>query len=108
MTNGTGDLRYLIDSYRDWAVGEGIPILEGVAVDLNAAATAPWPRLGDNCRGAFVHLRGRGDFVALQVIELAPGASTRRLRHVHDNVFHVLVGEGRAGIEAGARTHDIE
>jgi hypothetical protein len=58
------DLRYLIDSYLVWAAGEGVPIVEGVAIDLDRVETAPWARVGKDCRGAFVHLRGRGDFLA--------------------------------------------
>ena len=61
-------LRYLIDSYLDWSKAEGIPIVDAFAVDLTAVETKPWPRLGDGVRGALVHLKGRGDFIALQVI----------------------------------------
>ena len=64
MASDTNSLRYLIDSYRDWMAREGIPIVEGIAVDLNGVETAPWRRLGTGVRGAFVELRGRGDFVA--------------------------------------------
>ena len=58
-------------------VRQGIPIVEAVAVDLNAVETAPWPRLGGGARAAFVQLRGRGDFVGLQVIEIPPGGRDR-------------------------------
>ena len=69
-------LRYLIDSYLDWSRQQGIPVIEGVALDLNSIETAPWPRLGGGCKAAFVHLRGRGDFISLQVIDIPPGART--------------------------------
>ena len=36
--------------------------------------TAPWPRFGVD--GAIVHLKGRGDFVSIFVLDLAPGAQT--------------------------------
>ncbi|MEA2984419.1 MAG: hypothetical protein QOD94_673, partial [Alphaproteobacteria bacterium] len=39
-------LRYLTDTYLDWSKQQGIPVIEGVAVDLNTIETAPWPRLG--------------------------------------------------------------
>jgi quercetin dioxygenase-like cupin family protein len=108
VTDAKADPRYLIDTYRDWTAGEGIPVVEGTAVDLTAVETAPWRRLGGGCRGAFVHLRGRGDFVALQVIDLPPGATTDRVRHLYDEVFHVLSGHGRATIEAGDRVHSVD
>lgn len=95
------DLRYLIDSYLVWAAGEGVPIIGGVAVELDRVETAPWPRFGAGCRGAFVHLRGRGDFVALQVIDLPPGRTTAELRHLYDELIYVLAGHGSAAIEAG-------
>src|SRR5205085_2920488 len=101
MTIDNAKLRYLIDTYLDWAKGQGIPIIEGVAVDLNQVATMPWARLGDDCRAAFVHLRGRGDFVALQLIELPPGAATDMARHLYDEVFYVLSGTGSATIDLG-------
>jgi mannose-6-phosphate isomerase-like protein (cupin superfamily) len=97
----TSNLRYLIDSYLDWTKQQGIPVVEAVAVDLNTVETAPWPRLGGGCKGAFVHLRGRGDFVALQVIDIPPGAGTDLLHHLYDEVFYVLSGSGSATIDTG-------
>src|SRR6266568_6812220 len=55
VESGAANLRYLVDSYLDWAARQDIPIVEGVAVDLNTVETAPWSRLGGGCRGAFVH-----------------------------------------------------
>jgi len=99
------NLRYLIDSYLDWSRSEGIPIVDAFAVDLTTVETAPWPRLGDGVRAAFVHLKGRGDFVGIQVIDLPPGARTAPLRHLYDEVFYVLSGHGSATIDVG--TGDI-
>jgi quercetin dioxygenase-like cupin family protein len=102
------DLRYLIDSYLDWTKCQQVPVIDGAAVDLEAVATAPWSRLGGGCGAAFLHLRGRGDFLALQLIEIPPGGSTDWLRHLYDEVFYVLAGRGRAGIEDGeGRPHDL-
>src|SRR5438105_3572404 len=91
--------RYLIDSYLEWTARQGIPVHEGAAVELDAAETAAWPRLGGGCRAAFLHLRGRGDFMALQLIEIPPGGRTDRLRHLYDEVFYVLSGAGSTKIE---------
>ena len=90
-------LRYLLDPYGDWAKDEGIPITEDVAVDLHAVEVGPWARW--DARGGFVHLRGRGDFVALQVVDLPAGGKTAPQRHLYDEVFYVLSGHGSAIIE---------
>jgi mannose-6-phosphate isomerase-like protein (cupin superfamily) len=101
LTSGKADFRYLIDSYLDWAAAQQIPMVEGLGVDLDRVATAPWGRLGGGCRAAFLHLQGRGDFLALQLIELPPGAQTDWARHLYDEVFYVLSGHGSASIEVG-------
>ena len=108
MTVDNAALRYLIDSYLDWSKQQGIPVIEGVAVDLNTIDTAPWQRLGGGCKAAFVHLRGRGDFVSLQVIDIPPGGRTDVLRHLFDEVFFVLSGNGSASIEIEGNTRSFE
>src|ERR1700754_4958912 len=94
-------LRYLIDTYLNWSKAQGIPVIEGVAVDLNTIETAPWERLGGGGKDAFVHLRGRGDVVSLQVVDIPRGARTDLTRHLYDEVFYVLSGSGSATIETG-------
>jgi mannose-6-phosphate isomerase-like protein (cupin superfamily) len=102
-------LRYLIDSYLEWAARQGVPIIEGIAIDLNAVETAPWPRLGGKCRAGIVQLRGRGDFVGLHVIEIPPGDATDWAHHLYDEVFYVLSGHGSAVIDVGeGQTHSFE
>ena len=102
------DLRYLIDSYIDWSKAEGIPVIDAFAVDLTTVETKPWPRFGKDVRGAFVHLKGRGDFVALQVIDIVPGGRTEVLRHLYDEVFYVLWGNGSAAVENADGTQRFE
>jgi mannose-6-phosphate isomerase-like protein (cupin superfamily) len=107
-TDNNGGL-CLADSYLDWMARQGIPIVEAVAVDLNAIETAPWSRLGGGARAAFVQLRGRGDFVGLQVIEIPPASATDWARHLYDDVFYVLSGHGSTVVDAGAgQTHSFE
>lgn len=86
-----------IDPYRDWARGEGIPIVTGFGVDLIAIDVRPWARLGT--AGAFVHLDGRGDFVDVQVVELAPGVDSEPQRHLYEAVAYVLEGTGSTTVE---------
>ena len=45
------------------------------ASTCSTVPTAPWPRFG--VEGAIVHLKGRGDFVSIFVLDLAPGAQDR-------------------------------
>ena len=42
------DGKYMIDSYGDWAAGEGVPIVTAEAVDLLNAETKPWTRFATN------------------------------------------------------------
>ena len=99
--------KFLLDPYIDWAGGEGVPIVEDFAVDMLTMDTAPWKRLGVD--GALVHLKGRGDFVAVQLIDIAPGAKSAPLRHLYDEVFYVLTGHGstRIGVPGG-ESHGFE
>jgi len=109
VTDDASKPRYLIDSYREWAAHQHVPIVEGVALDLTAVETAPWPRLGGGCHAAFIELRGRGDFVGLTVIDIPPGGATDLARHLFDDVFFVLSGHGSASIQAGdGQTHSFE
>ena len=88
----TGDpTRYLLDTYVEWAKGQGVPVIEGECVDLLAIETRPWARLGPDARAAFVNLAGRGDFISLIVIDVAPGGRIAA-RHAFDEMFFVLEG----------------
>lgn len=51
-----------------------------------------------------MHLKGRGDFLAVFVIDLAPGASTEPQQHLYEEVIYVLEGHGSTTFE----THDGE
>lgn len=64
--------RYLVDSYLEWVRAEGPPVYEDFGVDLLTAETGRWPRLGDNCDGAFIDLKGRGDNMTVFLLGLPP------------------------------------
>jgi mannose-6-phosphate isomerase-like protein (cupin superfamily) len=89
--------KYLVDSYEDWAKGEGIPIVTGPAADLLAVETKPWARFGVN--GAFCHLDGRCDFLTVFLIELPAGARSTPQRHLYEEVCYVVAGRGFTEIE---------
>ena len=89
--------RYALDPYLDWVRQEGLPVTEDYGVDLFAAATTDWPRLG--AKAGAVHLKGRGDFAGMFVYELPPGRATAPLRHLYEEVVTVLEGRGSTQLE---------
>ena len=89
--------RYGVDPYLDWVRKEGLPIAEDYALDLFAVETAEWPRYG--VKGAVAHLKGRGDFCNMFVLELPAGKSTTPQRHLYEDVYYVLEGRGSTQIE---------
>ncbi len=103
----TTDPRFLLDPYGDWAAGEGVPLVEDLGIDLLAVETRPWARLGAD--GANVHLEGRGDFVAVFVIDIPPGGKGAPQRHLFEEVVYVLSGHGSTTVEThDGRTHAFE
>jgi mannose-6-phosphate isomerase-like protein (cupin superfamily) len=103
---GREGIDYLRDPYLEWCAGEGVPIVGEFAVNLHEVKTAPWPRLGADA--AFVHLDGRGDFMALFVLDLAPGGKTLPQRHVYEEVIYVLSGHGSTMVEVDGTRHTFE
>lgn len=99
--------KFLFDPYLDWVAGEGLPVVEGLGVDLLAIDTRPWPRI--DAAGACVHLHGRGDFVSIFVIDVPPGAKTASQQHLFEEVVYVLDGRGSTVVEtADGRRHTFE
>ena len=84
--------KMLLDPYATWAAKEGVPVTEDFGVDLLAVPTAPWPRFGID--GGLVHLKGRGDFVSVFVLDLAAGAKSAPQKHLFEEVVYVLSGHG--------------
>ncbi len=91
-TTDTDAGKLLADPYGDWAADQGVPVVEDFGVDLKTIETAPWPRLGSD--GAIVHLKGQGDFVAIFLIDLAPGGQGTPQRHLIEEVVYVISGHG--------------
>lgn len=102
--------RFLVDPYLEWCEAEGLPVIEDFCVHMPDVATANWPRLGDSCRGAFVHLKGRGDFISIFLKELQPSAATKWQKHLYEEVFYVVEGHGSCTVEStsgGQHTFEI-
>jgi len=93
------EAKFLLDPYLDWTKREGLPVHEDFALDLGMAETALWPRLGDACKGAFVHHPGRGDWMTVFLLDLPPGGASAPQRHLYDEIFYVLSGTGSMTVE---------
>ena len=89
--------RYGVDPYLDWIKAEGLPVAEDYGIDLFAVETAPWARYG--VKGAAVHLKGRGDFANMFLLDIPPGGSTAPQRHLYEEVIYVLEGTGSTQLE---------
>ena len=89
--------RYGIDPYLDWVEKEGLPVAEDYGIDLFKVEMRHWDRVG--VKGAAVHLKGRGDFCNMFLMELPPGGSTTPQRHLYEDVYYVLEGSGSTQIE---------
>ena len=97
----------LLDPYGDWVKREGVPVTEDFGVDLLAAPTGPWPRMSVD--GGIVHMKGRGDFVAIFVLDLPAGAKSEPQRHLYEEVVYVLSGHGSTTVETSeGRQHSFE
>ena len=88
----TREGRVLLDPYRDWAEGEGIPIHLDFGHNLLKLETGPWDRY--EARGCFAHTHGAGDFMANYVLEVEPGKKTRPVKHLYEVFCYVLAGHG--------------
>jgi quercetin dioxygenase-like cupin family protein len=95
--NAMDKARYGVDSYKDWLKAEGLPVIEGLAIDCMTAETAEWARTGT--RAAALHLDGRGDFCNMFLHDIGPGKSTSPQRHLFEEVIYVLEGSGSTQLE---------
>ena len=99
--------KLMVDPYLEWVKNEGIPVIEDFGVDLFQVGTKPWARLG--AKGAAVHLKGRGDFVNMFVLDIPPGGAIEPQKHLYEEVIYVLEGHGSTTLEsADGRKHAFE
>ncbi|MDX1485699.1 MAG: hypothetical protein R3229_14600 [Alphaproteobacteria bacterium] len=99
--------KFMVDPYLDWAKGEGVPIYEDFGFDLQTLAVAPWERFGT--LGCIAHVKGRGDFMTVFVIEIPPGGKSAPVRHLFEEAVFVLAGHGSTRIEsASGASHTFE
>ena len=106
MSNGE-EARFLYDPYLEWVKGEDVPVVEDFGVDLIAVETKPWARFGTD--GAVVHIKGRGDFISIFIIDIPPGAKSAPQQHLFEEVVYVLAGHGSTTVEThDGRVHSFE
>ena len=99
--------KLLLDPYGSWVEKEGVPVTEDFGIDLLKIPTKPWARFGVD--GGIAHLKGRGDFISIFVLDMAPGAKTVPQKHVFEEVVYVLSGYGSTTIETSdGRKHSFE
>ena len=99
--------KLLLDPYLTWTEKEGVPVTEDFGIDLFKMPVKPWPRFGVD--GGIAHLKGRGDFVSIFVLDLKPGAQTSPQKHLYEEVVYVLSGYGSTTVETSdGRKHSFE
>jgi mannose-6-phosphate isomerase-like protein (cupin superfamily) len=89
--------RYGLHPYKEWVEREGIPVSEGISLDLFEVPTGDWPRYG--AKGAIAHFRGSGDSCNMFVLEIKAGASTLPQQHLYEEIYFVLEGRGSTQLE---------
>ena len=101
------DEKFLVDPYLNWVKEEGIPVVEDFGVDIKKVETKPWARYG--VPGCFVHLKGRGDFLAMYVIDIPKGGKTTPQKMMAEEVFYVIDGHGSTVVESyDGKKHSFE
>jgi hypothetical protein len=98
---------FLHDSYLAWCGREGVPVIEDFGINLMRATLGPWDRYGMN--GAACLLKGRDDFNSIFCFELPPGAKSRPIHHIYEDVVYVIDGYGSTtGEAADGQKHSFE
>jgi len=85
-------------AYERFLEEENIPVYTGWAKQMYTAPVKPWKRHGTGVSGAYANLEGTGGSVDNWVMELAPGATSKPVRHMYDENLLVLSGEGETHI----------
>ncbi len=90
---GTMRVKRLPTAYERYMVGEGLPIYRGPGIhDVRELELKPWDRMGVDA--AFIDLDNTTDLLGLHVIRIPPGGATVPMRHVFEEKYWVVEGEG--------------
>lgn len=87
-------------TYEQWMHDEGIPIVEGYAVeDFRDVPLERWTRTGG--KGAFIQLKGMEGFTGMYLGEIPPGAALNPMKHLYDEIVYILRGRGATEVSWG-------
>ncbi|MPZ24630.1 MAG: cupin, partial [Dehalococcoidia bacterium] len=90
---GSMEVRRPPAPYERFIREQGLPIHEVSGVlDVRDLELAPWKRLGGNA--AFIVLDNAVDLLGLQVIEIPPETALNTQRHLYEENYWVVEGEG--------------
>jgi quercetin dioxygenase-like cupin family protein len=82
--------------YNQWQANEGIPIHKVFHIEhLTEVELGDWKRFG--CRGAFVNLAD-AHITTAAILEIAPGAETKPVKHMFETLVYVVEGKGRTTV----------
>lgn len=87
---------FLHDSFLAWCDKQPVPVIEDFGIDLMRIETKPWDLYGMN--GAVCLMKGRDDFVSVFCFDLPPGAKSRQMHHLYEEVIYVMEGNGSTQI----------
>lgn len=83
--------------YETWQANEGIPVYNSFHInDLKKVELKPWARFG--CDAAFINLADPYLVTAI-VLEIAPGQSTKPVRHMFETWCYIVKGRGATAIQ---------
>lgn len=91
------EAKFLHDSYLAWCRAQPVPIADGYGINLMTLDVAAWDLYGMD--GAICLLEGRDDFSAVFAFALRPGAKSRPIHHLYEDVVYVLSGHGSTAVE---------
>jgi mannose-6-phosphate isomerase-like protein (cupin superfamily) len=101
-----GTPKFLFDPYADWVKRQDLAVQEDFGVDLARVETRRWAQM--DVPAGIVHLKGRGDFMSLFVIDLPPGGKCSPQKHVYEELIYVLSGRGSTTVEVEGEKHSFE
>lgn len=90
--------KFMIDPYLEWTKGEGVPIHEDFGLNLHSLSVSHWARYG--VPGCIAHVKGRGDFMTIFLLEIPAGGKTEVMRHFCEDAVIVVSGHGTTSVES--------
>ncbi|MBI4333759.1 MAG: cupin domain-containing protein [Chloroflexi bacterium] len=94
---GPGGGRPSFSPYDVFMAEQGIPVYRGIGLyDVRELPMAAWVRMGG--KGTFIELGGQDRLWGLYAIEIPPRAALNPERHLYEEMFIVVEGQGSAEV----------